>query len=132
MSRVAALTMDEAAKALRKSRRWLHDWLAKNPVDAAGRPFCSKLGRTRLFRETDIERILDAAREQSCRSNSSRPAPASRQTGRSGGRIAESLWIEAQKLIGKPLPVANSPSSKKPSNVVSIRQSDQNQTPQPS
>ena len=28
-----AMTMDEAAKALRKSRRWLEEWLRKNPVN---------------------------------------------------------------------------------------------------
>jgi len=55
-----ALTLPEAAKELRKSKRWLQDWLANNPVDAVGRPFCSQLGRSKVFRESDISRILDA------------------------------------------------------------------------
>lgn len=32
----AALTMDEAAQALRVSRRWLEYWLAAHPVDGSG------------------------------------------------------------------------------------------------
>lgn len=34
-----ALTLDEAAAELRKTMRWLKEWLAKNPVDEAGVPF---------------------------------------------------------------------------------------------
>jgi hypothetical protein len=57
------LTLAEAAARLHKSKRWLQDWLAENPVDAAGRPFCSKLGRTALFREGDIERLEQAIKK---------------------------------------------------------------------
>ncbi|WP_245290566.1 hypothetical protein [Rhodopseudomonas sp. AAP120] len=55
------------------SKRWLQDWLAKHPVDAQGRPFYSQVGRTKLFRENDIARILDATMVTPCRSSSSPP-----------------------------------------------------------
>lgn len=55
-----ARKLDEAAAELRKSKRWLQDWLAKNPVDERGRPFCSKLGRTRLFDDADISLLRKA------------------------------------------------------------------------
>jgi hypothetical protein len=67
-----ALTLSEAAQDLRKSKRWLQDWLAKNPLDAFGRPFCSKLGRTRVFDDADISRIKEANRVAPCPSKSSR------------------------------------------------------------
>lgn len=117
------LTLAEAASRLRKSKRWLQDWLAQNPVDAAGRPFCSRLGRSRLFRESDIDRILDAtaASNQPCRSSSTRPAPVKRRTGRSVDPICGSAWTEAQELTGDPQLSASSTGFKTRSNVVSIR-----------
>src|SRR6266403_2009172 len=96
----AALTLSEAADALHKSKRWLQDWLAKNPTDATGRPFFSQLGRSRVFREADIHRILDATmKAPPCRSNVSRPAPVKRRTGQSAERTSESMWTEAQELL---------------------------------
>jgi len=92
----APYTLAEAAARLHKSKRWLQDWLSRNPVDAAGRPFYSQLGRDKLFRECDIDRILDAAaRAVPCRSNSSRRGQARRRTGRSEELTSKSLWIEA-------------------------------------
>jgi hypothetical protein len=44
-----ALTLDEAASELRKTPRWLKEWLAKHPVDATGTPFYVPLGRTKTF-----------------------------------------------------------------------------------
>jgi len=79
-------TLDEAAAELHKSKRWLQDWLAKNPMDAVGRPFSSKLGRTRLFQDSDLSRILEATRDTPCPSKSSRRAPAKRRTIQSGGK----------------------------------------------
>src|SRR6266576_963414 len=105
-----ALTLPEAAKELRKSKRWLQDWLANNPVDAVGLPFCSKLGRTKVFRETDIARILDATLDQPCRSKSPHPAPVKRRTIRAGGHTSGSLWTEAQELLKSPLQSENSKS----------------------
>ena len=115
-------TLAEAAVRLRKSKRWLQAWLAENPMDAAGRPFCSKLGRSRLFREGDIERILDASMSAPpCRSSFSRPAPEKRRTGPSAAATCASLLTEAQELLGEAQLNLNSVGSKRPSNVVNIR-----------
>ena len=108
------------------------DWLAKNPVDAFGRPFFSKLGRTRLFDDADISRIKEANRVAPCPSKSSRPAPVKRRTIRSEAHISGSLWTEAQELLRKPLRSDSSRSSKQPSNVVNIQRSQKSRTLQPS
>jgi hypothetical protein len=98
------LTLIEAAAELHKSKRWFQDWLAKHPVDAYGKPFYSKLGRTKIFREADIARILDATMSvPQCPSSLSRRASVKRRTIQSGGHTSESLWIEAQKLTGRTL-----------------------------
>src|SRR6185312_5228875 len=110
----------------------LQDWLAKNPVDACGRPFCSKLGRTRLFQESDLSRILEATRDTPCPSKSSRRAPVNRRTTRSGEHTSGSLWTEAQELTGKTLQTSSSRNSNPPSNVVNIRRSQKSRTLQPS
>lgn len=44
------LTLDDVADRLHKSRRWLVDWLREHP-------YYVKVGRTKLFREADIENI---------------------------------------------------------------------------
>lgn len=63
-----SLTLDEAADVLRKTPRWLKDWLAKNPVDEAGTPFYIPMGRTKTFEESDIARIRGAIRRgEQCR-----------------------------------------------------------------
>jgi hypothetical protein len=98
------LTMPEAAKELRKSRRWLQDWLAKNPVDAAGIPFYSPLGRTKFFNDTDLERIRAAAREEErCRLSQSRPAKAKARTGRAGAAHLGRHVDRSTKALTKPL-----------------------------
>jgi hypothetical protein len=51
------LTMDQVATKLHKSRRWLLSYLKRKPTDRRGDPFCIKLGRTRLFRDNDVERL---------------------------------------------------------------------------
>lgn len=63
-----ALTLDEASAELRKTPRWLKEWLAKHPVDADGVPFYVPLGRTKTFENADIARIRAAVREsERCR-----------------------------------------------------------------
>lgn len=62
------LTIAEAASELRKTSRWLKEWLGKHPVDAAGIPFYVPLGRTKTFEAADIARIRAAIREtERCR-----------------------------------------------------------------
>jgi hypothetical protein len=57
------LTINEASDELRVSRRWLEYWLAANPVDAAGVPFYVRMGRSKKFTATDIERMLAHMRD---------------------------------------------------------------------
>ena len=64
------LDIKEAAGRLCKTPRWLRTWLSKHPVDAYGVPYCSQLGRTKVFSEGDVARILDATRVAPCRLSS--------------------------------------------------------------
>jgi hypothetical protein len=57
-------TLDEAAQALRVSRRWLEYWLAAHPVDAAGSPFYVPMGRRKTFEQNDVTRIRACIREE--------------------------------------------------------------------
>ena len=66
MSKV--FTLDETADELRKTPRWLKDWLAKNPVDESGVPFYVPMGRTKTFEISDIARIrAHIRRGEQCR-----------------------------------------------------------------
>ena len=94
------MTMAEAARELRKSRRWLQDWLRDHPVDAAGIPFYAPLGRTKTFSVSDLERIRATAREEErCRLNSSRPGKAKRRTTPSGAPTSE---VYVERTAGTP------------------------------
>jgi hypothetical protein len=65
------MTIEEAANALHKSRRWLQDWLRLHPADAAGNPYYAPFGRTKTFDENDLARIRAAVREEErCRLSS--------------------------------------------------------------
>src|SRR5262245_49418657 len=92
--------MDEAARMLHKSRRWLQDWLRANPADATGHPFYTPLGRTKTFDANDIVRMRALAKEQErCRLSSSRREKARRKTGTSGAPTSTSLWTTARELL---------------------------------
>jgi hypothetical protein len=51
------LTLPEAAEHLRKSKRWLLEWVRKHPADKAGEPYFTPAGRDKLFHQADISRI---------------------------------------------------------------------------
>ena len=54
---VAFFTMNEVAKRLRKTRRWLQDQLREHPEDSRGVPFFRNAGRSKLFTEESITRL---------------------------------------------------------------------------
>lgn len=98
-----AVPLERAAEVLGVGRRWLLEWLWKNPCDQNGTPFYRKAGRTKLFTELDIARILAALPTPEvpfCPSSSSRRAGATR-TMQSGGPTSGSDYIEARELLRK-------------------------------
>lgn len=113
------LTLPEVADRLRKTARWLTEWLRKNPRDGHGIPYCRQAGRTKLFTETDVARIVEALLP--CRSSSSRPAKAKARIGRSAARTLGPTWTEAQELTGVTLQPNSSGDFKSASNVANFR-----------
>jgi hypothetical protein len=111
-------TLSEAARDLHKSRRWLQDFLSRNPVDSESRPFYRLAGRTKLIDEDAFHRIYEAL---PCPSNSLPRAPAAPRTSRSEEPTCASTWIEAAALLKEPLLAASCATSKSRSSVVSIR-----------
>jgi hypothetical protein len=100
---VAVYTIAEAAAVLRKTPRWLVNWLRDNPVDATGTPFYTPAGRTKTFDDSELFRIRVAMREaEQCRLRSSRPATRKRKTSISAARTSESEWTKAARLANDP------------------------------
>lgn len=91
------LTLKEAAANLRKSERWLWDWLDKHPCDAFDRPYYRLAGRTKLFSADDLARIYEA---MPCPSSSARPVRAKRRTLKSEEHTSESQWNAVAELTG--------------------------------
>jgi hypothetical protein len=86
MSAVAVYTMEEVAQRLHKSRRWLQDFVRNHP-------FYRLAGRTKLFTEGDIARLVEAL---PCPSGSNPQEKAARRIGTSGAPSSESLLTEAR------------------------------------
>jgi hypothetical protein len=82
-------TLEEAAKELRKTRRWLNEWLRAHPVDEQGIPFYTPVGRDKILLPSDITRIEAALRGELCRSISGRRVRAERRTTKSGAATLE-------------------------------------------
>jgi hypothetical protein len=51
-------TLAETARTLRKSERWLWDWLKRHPCDDNGQPFFRLAGRTKLFSLDDVMTVF--------------------------------------------------------------------------
>lgn len=50
-------TTDQAAERLRKSRKWLQEWLCEHPISWSGMPYYMAIGRTKLFTDENIRWI---------------------------------------------------------------------------
>ena len=74
MSPLPVYTMDEVAERLHKSRRWLQDFIQRYP-------FYRLAGRTKLFTEGDIARLIEGQAPEAHPA----PAKAKRRTGTSAG-----------------------------------------------
>jgi hypothetical protein len=106
-------TLEEAAKELRKTRRWLNEWLRAHPFDSEGEPFFTPVGRDKILHQSDIARIELALRgELKCRSGSVRRAPAGRRTTKSAAPTSESAWKLAAELLNDPSLLSRSERSK--------------------
>jgi hypothetical protein len=116
MTRRRAQTLQEAAEQLRKSPRWLQDWLRTNPMDREGEPYYTPVGRDKIFHECDIARIERALRgELQCRSNSGRRARVKRRISKSAELTSGSEWKLAAELTNDPSLSGNSESSRRAS-----------------
>jgi hypothetical protein len=103
-------TLEEAAKELRKSARWLNEWLLRHPVDDQGIAFYfyTPVGRDKILLPSDITRIEAALRAELCRSSSERRGGAKRRIMKSEGPTSESAWRLAAELTNDPSLITSS------------------------
>jgi hypothetical protein len=95
------LSLDEAAAELRKTPRWLREWVRAHPRDKSGEAYYTPVGRDKLFHPSDIVRIELALREEvACRSVSDRRVPAKRRTTKSEDPTLASQLKRAAELTG--------------------------------
>ena len=119
-------TLDEAAAQLHKSKRWLQYWLLDHPADKHGQPFYVPLGRTKVFTDSDLARILAACIEdERCRLNSSRQGStrAIRHRGQSAAPTSDAALTRALARAKNHSPRKSSSGSNGTSKVVSLRPS---------
>jgi hypothetical protein len=57
-------TIDQAAERLRKSGKWLQEWLCEHPTSWSGMPYYAAIGRTKLFTDENIRWIARAIEDQ--------------------------------------------------------------------
>src|SRR5665647_529377 len=91
---IALHTMDEVAIKLRKSRRWLQEFIQRHP-------YYREAGRTKVFTDEDINRLIEAL---PCPGNSCRPAKVKRGSITSGANTSASLWTTARRLLNSEPP----------------------------
>jgi hypothetical protein len=102
----------ELAIVLRRSRRWLRDFLS-------GADYGRMKGARRVFVKADVLRIIGEM--PSCRSSSSRRKNGAAKTTVSGARTSASTWNRAQELLTKRSRGKSATKSAAKSNVVSFR-----------
>lgn len=111
------LTLNEAAAELRKTPRWLREWVRSHPRDKSGEPYYTPTGRDKLFHPADIARIEQTLREEvSCRSASDRRAPKKRRTSKFADPTLASQLKLAAELTGDRSLLSNCEKSKSASN----------------
>ena len=97
------LTLTEAAAELRKTPRWLRDWVRAHPRDKSGLPYYTPAGRDKLFHPNDIARIEQALREDvTCLSGSGRRVKAKRRISKSAEPTLDAAWRSAAELTNDP------------------------------
>lgn len=98
-----ALSLAETAAELKKSKRWLLEWLRAHPRDNAGAPFYTPVGRDKIFHHSDIARIEMALREGlTCHSSSGRRVQVKRRTTKFAERTCDAKWKLAAELTNDP------------------------------
>lgn len=102
------ITMDEVAKRLCVSKRWLQDFLKT-------RPFGKLAGRRRLFTEADVVAIFEEL--PSCRSISVPRVKEKAQTMKFAGRTSGNELSDLRELLTAGRPQKSSRASKMKSNV---------------
>ena len=112
----ARMTVDEAAADLRKTPRWLREWLRAHPADKSGEPYYTPAGRDKLFHPSDIARIELALREEvKCRSASGRRVRVKPRITKSGDPTLASALKLAAELTNDPSLLNSSGRSKRAS-----------------
>jgi hypothetical protein len=115
--------MDEAARELRVSRRWLQDFIQRHP-------YYRSAGRKKLFAAEDINRLIEA---MSCPGSSSRRVRPRHAIGTSAASTSESSYATALALARKQRRSAFSePGANKPNVVNFPREAEPSTRRQPS
>jgi hypothetical protein len=96
-------TIAEAAERLRKTKRWLMEWLRSHPADLDGELYYTPVGRDKILHDRDIARIELALRgELKCRSHSGRRAQVRRRITKYAGPTSDAAWKLAAELTSDP------------------------------
>src|SRR5262245_13788079 len=99
-------TMTEAAEQLRASRRWLQEFIKKNP-------FYRLRGNRKVFTPSDITRLQDAL---PCPSTCRPPGARKHRITKSAEATLASAWTRAQEQLRNEKPRSASPPARRQSN----------------